>query len=84
MAGVCVWRRLVFLHKISPPKLLLLYFLISKLLFVNNPKDVIMTIITLNLELKGFNHLLMQVANELYFYLVKYSSLPANELYFTK
>ena len=26
----------------------------------------------------------MQVANELNFYLVKYSSLPANELYFTK
>ena len=32
----------------------------------------------------GFNHLLMQVANDHYFYLVKQSSLPANELYFTK
>ena len=32
----------------------------------------------------GFNHLLMQVANKLYFYLVKKSSLPANKLYFIK
>ena len=31
-----------------------------------------------------FNHLLMQVANELYFYLVKMSSQPTKELYFTK
>ena len=37
-----------------------------------------------NMGDEGFNHLLMQVANELHFYLVKYSLLAGSELYFTK